>query len=99
MEKLEEIATNTFKNTGFFHNVNIDSYPGSIRNILDGVGQNKYGSTAKGVYQTGAVRTNCVDCLDRTNTAQFVLGKVALGHQLMVLGVISSPELDDNTPC
>ena len=48
---------------------------------------------------SGAVRTNCVDCLDRTNTAQFVLGKVALGHQLMVLGVISSPELDDNTPC
>jgi hypothetical protein len=27
-----------------------------------------------------------VDCLDRTNTAQFVVGKVALGFQLYALG-------------
>ena len=53
MEKLEEIAKNTFKNTGFFHNVNIESYPESIRSVVDGVGQDKYESTAKGVYQTG----------------------------------------------
>ena len=53
MEKLEEIAKNTFKNTGFFHNVNIDSYPDKIRGFLDGVGQDKYAETAKGAYQTG----------------------------------------------
>ena len=29
-----------------------------------------------------------VDCLDRTNTAQFVIGKVALAHQLHALGYI-----------
>ena len=29
-----------------------------------------------------------MDCLDRTNTAQFVIGKVALGHQLHALGYI-----------
>ena len=51
------------------------------------------------ITNTGAVRTNCVDCLDRTNTAQFVLGKVALGHQLLALGVIDTYVLDDNTPC
>ena len=28
------------------------------------------------------MRTNCVDCLDRTNTAQFVVGKYALAHQV-----------------
>lgn len=43
--------------------------------------------------QTGVCRTNCVDCLDRTNAAQFVFGKRALGHQLYALGVVDSPNL------
>jgi len=34
-----------------------------------------------------------VDCLDRTNAAQFVFGKRALGHQLYALGVVDSPNL------
>ncbi len=34
------------------------------------------------VLQTGLARTNCVDCLDRTNTAQFVMAKVALALQV-----------------
>jgi len=34
--------------------------------------------------QTGVVRTNCVDCLDRTNAAQFVIGKCALAHQVSI---------------
>ena len=34
-----------------------------------------------------------MDCLDRTNAAQFVLGKRALGHQLYALGVVDSPNL------
>ena len=32
--------------------------------------------------QTGILRVNCVDCLDRTNTAQFMVGKCALGFQV-----------------
>ena len=31
------------------------------------------------------LRTNCVDCLDRTNTAQFMVGKCALGYQVKKL--------------
>ena len=34
-----------------------------------------------------------MDCLDRTNAAQFVFGKRALGHQLYVLGIVESPNL------
>lgn len=34
-----------------------------------------------------------MDCLDRTNAAQFVFGKRALGHQLYALGVVDSPNL------
>ncbi|SCU84206.1 LADA_0D00452g1_1 [Lachancea dasiensis] len=37
--------------------------------------------------QEGICRTNCIDCLDRTNAAQFVIGKRALGVQLEVLGI------------
>lgn len=37
--------------------------------------------------QHGVARTNCIDCLDRTNAAQFMIGKRALGHQLKALGV------------
>lgn len=41
--------------------------------------------------QQGILRTNCIDCLDRTNAAQFVVGKCALGQQLYALGVIPEP--------
>ena len=43
--------------------------------------------------QNGICRTNCVDCLDRTNAAQFVFGKRALGHQLYALGVVDTRNL------
>jgi hypothetical protein len=43
--------------------------------------------------QNGICRINCVDCLDRTNAAQFVFGKRVLGHQLYALGVVDSPDL------
>ena len=43
--------------------------------------------------QNGICRTNCVDCLDRTNAAQFVFGKRAFGHQLYALGVVETPNL------
>ncbi|OEL34800.1 Phosphoinositide phosphatase SAC2 [Dichanthelium oligosanthes] len=45
-------------------------------------------------FQKGVLRTNCIDCLDRTNVAQYAYGLAALGHQLHALGSIESPELD-----
>ncbi|KAG2732219.1 hypothetical protein G9P44_004636 [Scheffersomyces stipitis] len=38
--------------------------------------------------QKGIIRTNCIDCLDRTNAAQFIICKEALTHQLEGLGLI-----------
>lgn len=38
--------------------------------------------------QDGICRSNCIDCLDRTNAAQFVIAKKALAHQLNALGLI-----------
>ncbi|EOD22156.1 hypothetical protein EMIHUDRAFT_450701 [Emiliania huxleyi CCMP1516] len=37
--------------------------------------------------QSGVVRTNCIDCLDRTNVAQFCIGRCVLKQQLAALGV------------
>lgn len=49
-------------------------------------------------FQKGVLRTNCIDCLDRTNVAQFAYGLAALGHQLHALGFISYPKIDMNAP-
>ncbi|KAI0727772.1 SacI homology domain-containing protein [Fomitopsis betulina] len=89
---LEDIAEESIQMTGFFH-----SGPEPFSHALDIEAE---GSTSSGrswrntmLLQNGICRTNCVDCLDRTNAAQFVFGKRALGHQLYALGVVDSPNL------
>lgn len=47
--------------------------------------------------QNGVARTNCIDCLDRTNAAQFVIGKRALGHQLHALGILADTAIEYDT--
>jgi hypothetical protein len=50
--------------------------------------------------QCGIIRVNCVDCLDRTNTAQFSLGKCVLAHQLHRLGFLGDPpRLEFDSEC
>ncbi|XP_062220505.1 phosphoinositide phosphatase SAC3-like [Phragmites australis] len=49
-------------------------------------------------FQKGVLRTNCIDCLDRTNVAQYAYGLAALGHQLHALGSLESPELGLEAP-
>lgn len=49
-------------------------------------------------FQKGVLRTNCIDCLDRTNVAQYAYGLAALGHQLHELGSVESPEVHLDSP-
>ncbi|CAG8526438.1 9177_t:CDS:10, partial [Acaulospora colombiana] len=42
--------------------------------------------------QTSVVRTNCMDCLDRTNVVQSTLAKWMLTQQLREVGVLSNKE-------
>ncbi|KAJ8550153.1 hypothetical protein K7X08_033860 [Anisodus acutangulus] len=42
--------------------------------------------------QLGVVRTNCIDCLDRTNVTQSMLGRRMLEFQLRRLGVFDAEE-------
>ncbi|NXE69856.1 SYNJ1 protein, partial [Calcarius ornatus] len=43
--------------------------------------------------QSGTVRTNCLDCLDRTNSVQAFFGLEMLSKQLEVLGLAEKPQL------
>lgn len=42
--------------------------------------------------QSSVVRTNCMDCLDRTNVVQSMLGRWAVTHQLIDAGVLRHGE-------
>ncbi|KAK2997112.1 hypothetical protein RJ639_025402, partial [Escallonia herrerae] len=50
------------------------------------------------ISQKGILRTNCIDCLDRTNVAQYAYGLAALGHQLNSLGLLDAPPIDLDSP-
>ena len=52
-------------------------------------------------FQTGGFRTNCIDCLDRTNVVQSLLASQNLSTVLHQYGVLSSPstlELEREAP-
>ncbi|CAO3590022.1 unnamed protein product [Absidia cylindrospora] len=83
---LEKIAQETMDSTGFFHSGSMASAS------TQGVSGDKTYSPAS--IQHGVLRTNCIDCLDRTNAAQFLMGKCALGHQLYALGIVASPYIE-----
>ncbi|KAL2082219.1 hypothetical protein ACEWY4_022037 [Coilia grayii] len=97
LDRLSMIAENVVKRTGFFvnrsdfhcHSLRPDERWGDLGGRL----------TSTGRLQTGVLRTNCVDCLDRTNTAQFMVGKCALAYQLFALGMIDKPKLQFDTDC
>ncbi|XP_017649486.1 phosphoinositide phosphatase SAC2-like isoform X1 [Gossypium arboreum] len=50
------------------------------------------------MFQTGVLRTNCIDCLDRTNVAQYAYGLMALGRQLHAMGFTESQTIDQSSP-
>ncbi|XP_038708878.1 phosphoinositide phosphatase SAC2-like isoform X2 [Tripterygium wilfordii] len=67
--------------------------------VTSAVGDASGNHSIKGLlFQNGVLRTNCIDCLDRTNVAQYAYGLMALGRQLHVLGFIESPDIDLDNP-
>ncbi|CAI0461949.1 unnamed protein product [Linum tenue] len=48
--------------------------------------------------QTGIVRTNCIDCLDRTNVTQSMIGRKMLELQLRRIGVFAAEETISSHP-
>lgn len=84
---LEQMSEETLKKTRFFHSGG-EPFFNSLRAQVQ---EKPFRTNAQ--YQAGVVRTNCIDCLDRTNAAQFIIGKTALNHQLFALGLIDKPDL------
>lgn len=76
---------------------------GTLENIAEdvvmttGFFHNGDGRTSPTEVQNGVARTNCIDCLDRTNAAQFVIGKRALGYQLHALGILGDTVVNYDT--
>lgn len=75
---------------------NLEQIAESVLNTT-GFFQNGDGRTSPMTAQNGVARTNCIDCLDRTNAAQFVIGKRALGHQLHALGILENTSVEYDT--
>ena len=96
---MNEIAEASLKKTGYFH-AGRWLYANYLRrDIFPEPGIAHYRDTdTPGRFQTGLLRSNCIDSLDRTNAAQFITGKVAFGYQLYALGVTDSPGADFDSP-
>lgn len=66
--------------------------------VCNGMGDASGNHLLKPTFQKGVLRTNCIDCLDRTNVAQYAYGLVALGHQLHALGFTNTSNIDLDSP-
>lgn len=93
MSKLEEIGLRAVLRHGWFQ-----SFPSLYCHTVrpNSLLNDYYPFEAAGgryILQKGISRTNCVDCLDRTNVVQFGIGKVALGMQLYSMGFSGDPVL------
>lgn len=99
---LNKVAGNALEQTGFFYcqlpssmNLEGSSSLSHVTNELaDANCIRKYSQPKSVRFQSGVLRTNCIDCLDRTNVAQFAFGLVALGHQLHAIGINATPNID-----
>ncbi|PNF18467.1 Polyphosphoinositide phosphatase [Cryptotermes secundus] len=96
MGRLAQIAYSAVCKTGIFQNQK-PYHSQNPQSILGKPLNGQHGIESR--IQTGVIRVNCVDCLDRTNTAQFAIGKCTLGFQLCALGVLESPVLEFDSDC
>ncbi|PVV02294.1 hypothetical protein BB560_003256 [Smittium megazygosporum] len=92
-----ELYGNYLKRTGrVLSNLDIfKSEKGSVKENIILEKESYYRREKK--IQHGVVRSNCIDCLDRTNAAQSIIGKVAFAHQLYELGCLEQPLLPFET--
>ncbi|KAK9078391.1 hypothetical protein SSX86_002448 [Deinandra increscens subsp. villosa] len=94
---LGKVATYALNLTGFFY---CQVVPNSMSQELLNCSRDDENHNAENFsfkppkHQTGVLRTNCIDCLDRTNVAQFAYGWAALGRQLHTIGYIDTPVIE-----
>jgi hypothetical protein len=77
-ELLLERLVDGLSRGGYFRGVEDPGAPGGLLEIRS--------------LQSSVVRTNCMDCLDRTNVVQSMLGRWAVSRQLMDAGILRPGE-------
>ena len=83
LDAMSEIAASIFNTTGFFRTLNpLASSDARMKDKDVSLKHLRYG-----IEQHGTLRTNCIDCLDRTNVAQFCLGRICLRAQMEALNI------------
>ncbi|KAH9626213.1 hypothetical protein KSS87_000092 [Heliosperma pusillum] len=98
---LSKVAGNALAQTGFFYStlppVTDSKMSSSLsHSITETEDDNEYSLSGTMRLQSGVLRTNCIDCLDRTNVAQYSFGLVALDHQLHAIGINPTTKQDPN---
>eukprot|EP00250_Pteridium_aquilinum_P012832 c20972_g1_i1 orf=656-3202(-) len=111
LEDLDSIALDVLDSTGFYYSgkaeANSDSKSESICDTSNekeiGHGRQRTGyevdaeQSGRCLLQHGVLRSNCIDCLDRTNVAQYAFGLAALGRQMHALGLCCIPRVGSNS--
>ena len=83
LDAMSEIAASIFNTTGFFRTLKpLASSDARMKGKDVSLKHLRYA-----VEQHGTLRTNCIDCLDRTNVAQFCLGRICLRAQMEALNI------------
>ncbi|KAI6183887.1 Polyphosphoinositide phosphatase [Aphelenchoides bicaudatus] len=96
LPKLDQLGLKAVLKTGFFQSFpQLNVHKIRPHPLLESY-QPSYSEDGSLILQHGVSRTNCVDCLDRTNVAQYGIGKVALGFQLHAMGYTSEPTIPAN---
>lgn len=75
---------------------NVSQLLEKIRDDLDGFGSTVEADDKVLRRQSGVFRTNCMDCLDRTNVCQSMFAKYMLDAQLREEGFDASAQVDQN---
>ncbi|OWM68414.1 hypothetical protein CDL15_Pgr004896 [Punica granatum] len=86
------VENSDYGDSGSHHFSNNSDDGDSLESEVSSIGGNP--KVKLPMFQKGVLRTNCIDCLDRTNVAQYAYGLVALGRQLHTLGLLESENID-----
>lgn len=63
-----------------------DVLPAFAETVVQTDSRHAFFCPIKSMVQVGVIRTNCIDCLDRTNVVQSVIARRILGDQLRAIG-------------
>lgn len=101
LEFLGKVAESTLNLTGIFYQQIAPTPKNDNNDVNSRLYEKKLKKAVEDnkphIFQSGVLRTNCIDCLDRTNIAQYAYGLSALGLQLCTLDLIDDPNIDSKS--